>query len=197
MTTMIKLQFGYGARGRLACFVTALVVCLILVACGITAPVHSEGFAELEPLGVFDVDRTINLSIGPTVLRFAANHIDDDPETAELLRSLDGVRIRIYEIDGDAARVASRLQRMSEHLRADGWEPVLLVREQDQEVHMLLKTRHGRIRGLTLLTSDGAKEAVVINLIGDIQPARFGDVMLALEIDAPGAQGAQAADTIK
>jgi hypothetical protein len=164
----------------------AMCLCVMLGACGITAPRRAAGFADLESLGVRDTDRTMTISIGPALLHFAANHVDDDPETAQLLRSLDGVRIRIYRIDGDAARVAGRISRMSLRLQADGWQPVLLLREQQEEVHMLLKERNGSICGMTVLAADGEAEAVVINLMGDIQPARFGDVMLALDIDAPG-----------
>jgi hypothetical protein len=71
-------------------------------------------------------------------------------------------------------------------LQADGWEQVMLVREQGDETQMLLKMRNGIIRGLTLLTTDGESEAMVINLMGDIQPERFGDVVVALDIDSPG-----------
>jgi hypothetical protein len=168
----------------------------MLAACGITAPRHSAGFAELESPGLVDTDLTMTLSIGPTLLNFAAKHIDDDPEMERLLRSLDGVRIRIYQIDGDPARVATRLRRMSTHLQADGWEPVLLVRDPQEEVQMLLKTRDGSIRGLTVLSADDEAEVVVINLMGEIQPQRFADVMLALEVDAPAVQNIEVADAL-
>ncbi|MEM1413114.1 MAG: hypothetical protein AAGH19_12230, partial [Pseudomonadota bacterium] len=82
---------------------------LALVGCGITAPRSNAGYADLDSLGMFDTDLTMSLSLGPTVLRFAARYTDDDPETQALLRSLDGVRVRIYEIDGDADRVAGRV----------------------------------------------------------------------------------------
>jgi hypothetical protein len=166
----------------------------MLGACGITAPSHNPGYADLEPLGLRDTDRVMSLSIGPALLRFAAKHIDDEPEIRQLLRDLDGVRIRIYEIDGDPARVAGRVRGMSESLREDGWEPVLLVRENDEESHMLLRMQGERISGLTVLVSD-ASEAVVVNLMGEIDPRRFGDVMLALQVDAPGVGDIRPADS--
>ena len=143
---------------------------------------------------IFRADLTMTLSIGPTLLHFAARHIDDDPEMERLLRSIDGVRILIYQIDGDAARVAKRLRRMSVHLQADGRERVLLVREPQEEVHMLLKMRDGSIRGLTVLSADDEAEVVVINLMGEIPPQRFADVMLALQVDAAAVPNIQVAD---
>ena len=83
---------------RLLCLAGLAV---LLSACGLTAPRSSEGYANLESLGVRDTDSVMTLSLGPSVLRFAASHIDDEPEVRDLLKSLDGVRIRIYEIDGE------------------------------------------------------------------------------------------------
>ncbi len=173
----------------------ALMACvtLFISACGITAPRSNDGYADLESLGMCDTDRVISLSIGPKLLHFAARFLDDDPETRDLLHSLDGVRIRIYEIDGDASRVAQRISSMSEHLREDGWEPVLLVREQDEEIHMLLRMDNEHISGMIVLVSDGESEAVIVNLMGEIRPQQFGDVMVALDVNAPGLANVQVA----
>jgi hypothetical protein len=165
----------------------AAVLAGALAGCGATAPRGSDGYADLDSLGLADTDRVLTLSIGPALLRFAAAHVDDEPETRELLRSLDGVRIRIYEIDGDAARVARRMDGMSRKLQANGWERVLVARSEGEEAHMLMKVVDRRIRGMTVLVSDGESEAVVVNLMGDIQPRQFSKVMTALDVDAGGA----------
>ncbi|MFC1695032.1 DUF4252 domain-containing protein [Pseudomonadota bacterium] len=175
-----------GLRRNAPRLLGAVCLLVLLTACGLTAPRASEGYADLKSLGMRDTDQVMSLSIGPSVLRFAASHVDDDPEVRELLRSLDGIRIRIYEIDGDAGRVALRVNAMSSHLQEDGWEPVMLVRQENEATHMLLRVVDDRICGLTVLVSDGDSEAVVINLMGKIKPEQFGDVMLALEVDAPG-----------
>ena len=162
------------------------ILAMLMVACGITAPRGNQGYADLDSLGVFDTDRTMALSIGPTLIRIAARAVDDDePELAAMLRDLDGVRIRIYEIDGNPQRVANRIMNMSMHLREDGWQNVLLIQEEGEQTHMLMRSRGERIDGLTLITSDGDQEAVVINLMGHLDPHSFGEVMAALDIDSP------------
>ncbi len=171
----------------------ALALFLALGACSLTAPRSSAGYADLESLGVRDVDRVMTLSIGPALLRFAAAHIDDDPELKALLKGLEGVRIRIYEIDGDAGRVATRINAMSRHLQNDGWEPVLSMREGSEATYMLLRVVDRQVRGMTVLVSDGESEAVVINLMGDIRPEQFGEVMVALDADSPGTEAVQQA----
>ena len=180
-------------RWRAGRLLVAAGLVVILTACGLTAPRNSAGYADLESLGVRDTDLVMKLSIGPALLRFAASHVDDDPEVKELLESLDGIRIRIYEIDGDAGRVASRINSMSRHLQEDGWEPVMLVRTEDEATHMLIRVVDQRISGLTVLVSDGDSEAVVVNLMGTIQPEQFGDVMVALDTDTPGLGDVQVA----
>ena len=140
-----------------------VIASLLLLGCGLTAPKNDVGFADLGSPGIFDVDHTMTLSFGPTVLKFAALHVDDEPELQAMLRGLEGVRIKLYEIDGDAGRVARRLEKMSLKLRDQNWEPIALIREDDEQVHMLIKMKGNHIRGLTLLTSD-SEEVVIINI---------------------------------
>ncbi len=166
---------------------------LSLVGCGITASHSNEGFAELDSPGIFDTDNSVSLSIGPTLLHFAAAHIDDDPETQALLRNLDGVRIRVYEIEHNPEQVAARLSRMQYNLQQSGWEPVMLVRDEGQETHLLVKIRDERILGLTLLTMDEDSEVVVINLMGEIRPQSFSNVMVALDVENQNARNVQVA----
>ena len=168
-----------------------MIAALALAACGLTAPRSHDGWADLDSPGVFDTDRSVSLSIGPMMLGIAAAAVaDDEPETAALLRGLDGVRIRVYEIDGDPQRVAGRLDRMSRRLQADLWQSVLLTREADEQTHLLMLSERGRMRGLTLLTTDGVSEVVVINILGELQPRHFNRVAGALELDAPRVQPA-------
>ena len=171
----------------------ALVLILTLVAfllssCGITAPRSNDGYANLDSPGMSETDRTMSLSLGPTTLRFAARFLDDDPETQALLRSLEGVRVRIYEVTGDNEKIARNFERMGDKLDNDGWNPIMLVREQGELVQMYAKSSDTGIQGLTIVSADG-DEVVVVNVMGKINPANFGDVMVALDVDhAPEVQ---------
>ena len=165
----------------------AVSASVVLLGCGLTASKSNDGYADFDSLGVFDVDHMMTLSFGPTILHFVASHIDDDPEIKALLQGLKGVRIKIYEIDGDATRVAARLNKMSLKLREQNWEPIVLVREEGEHVHMLVKMAGNQISGLTILTSD-AEEVVIVNIMGDLQPEMFTATMAALDIDTPEIQ---------
>ena len=171
----------------------ALVLVLVLSAfmlssCGITAPRSNDGFANLDSPGMSDTDRTMTISLGPTTLWFAARFLDDDPETQALLRSLDGVRIRIYEVHGDNDRIVHNVEHMGHKLSKDGWNPVMLIREEDELVQMYVKPSGNVIKGLTIVSADD-EEVVVINIMGDIDPMYYSEVMVALNVDdAPEVQ---------
>jgi len=161
---------------------------LILASCGITAPRSNDGFANLDSPGIGETNRTMSISLGPTVLRFAARFLDDEPETQALLRSLDGVRVRIYEVDGDSEVIAQNFDYMGTKLGNDGWAPVMLVREEGELVQMYAKASSDGIQGLTIVSADD-EEVVVVNVMGDIEPALYSDVMVALNVDdAPEVQ---------
>ena len=165
-----------------------IVIAFLLSSCGITAPRSNEGYANLDSPGISDTDRTLSLSLGPATLRFAARFLDDEPETQALLRSLDGVRIRIYEVTGDSGRISQNVERMGNKLDADGWQPVMLVREEGELVQMFAKPFGNHMKGLTIVSADD-EEVVVVNIMGDIAPEHFNDVMVALNVDdAPDVQ---------
>lgn len=161
-----------------------LSLALVLCGCGITAPRHSPGYADLDGLSWRDVDATMSLSFGPSVLRFASAMIDDDPMARELLRNLDGIRIRVYEVDGDPLDIAEDLDRMSQQLRDQGWEAVILIRDQVETTHVLLKVEQQRVAGLTVLTSDSL-EVVLVNVMGELRPDLFEDAMVAIDAPVP------------
>jgi len=165
-----------------------ILVAFALSSCGFTAPRANEGYANLDSPGYADTDRSMSLSLGKTALRFAAGFLDDDPETQALLRNLDGVRIRTYVVNGDTGNIARKFERMGHRLDKDGWVPVMLIREDDELVQMFAKHSSSGMRGLTIVSADD-DEVVVVNIMGNIQPDQFGDVMVALDVeDAPAVQ---------
>lgn len=169
--------------------VLALVfLALILSSCGITAPRSNDGYANLDSPGMQDTDRTFSISLGRMPIRLAARFLDDEPETQALLRSLDGVRIRIYEVHGDSERIARNFEHMADKLTNDGWEAIMLVREEGELVFMFAKSSGSAIHGLTIVSADD-EEVVIVNIMGDINPMYYSDVMIALDIeDAPEVQ---------
>ena len=166
------------------CKAGLVVLVVVLTGCGITAPQRNAGYADLDGLSMWDVDATMTLSIGPTLLSIASSSIEDNPQAKALVSQLDGVRVKLYEIEQDPLAVAESLGQMNARLTAQGWQQVVLVREEGETTYVLAKIIDGRIAGLTVLNAD-TTEVVLVNVMGELQPEMLGDTMAALDVPAP------------
>lgn len=160
----------------------ALVIALTLPGCGLMAPAASPGYAEFVAPGWQEADTILTLSLGPTLLRIAAQNVEDDPEVRTMLGNLEGVRIRIYALDDDTVAVTEKINEMGAALRDKHWEPVIQVRDEGETVHMLAKTVDGDIVGLVLMAIDD-RELVMVNVMGSLQPDMLDTAMAALTVE--------------
>ena len=159
---------------------------LVLGACGLTANSlrNDPGYADLDYPGWREADKEFSLSLGPLPLRIAAWVIPDDeePELTTMLRELKGVRIRIYEVEGDEQRVFDRIIASGKQLENKGWDRLVTVNDDDGNVLVMVKADATKISGMAVLSAD-ANEAVFVNVIGNIRPEFFNDVLDSVEVD--------------
>jgi len=162
------------------------LLALALGACGITAGSlrGDPGYADLDYPGWREADKEFGLSIGPLPLRFAAWVIPDDeePELTAMLRELKGIRIRIYEVEGDAHRVFDRIRESAIRLEKKGWDRLVTVNDDDETVLVMVKADSTKISGLAVLTANES-EAIFINMIGNIKPEFFNDILDSVDVD--------------
>ncbi len=167
--------------------VLLLILAAALAGCGISGNLRGEpGYARLDsPMA--DMDRVMAISLGPLPLRLARTLTrNSDPDAAAVLEGLKAVRVYIYETGEGFDRVG--LNRVARQLVNQGWEPVVAVREDGDQAHVLVRTRGAdRIEGMVVIAADG-DELVMVNLIGLINPAMFNHYMDELEIPAPAVE---------
>ena len=72
---------------------------------------------------------------------------------------------------------------MIDNLKSQGWETVVRVREDGEDVNIQLKTRDNAIAGLVVLVTESGGESVFINIVGNISPKEIGRLGRALNID--------------
>jgi hypothetical protein len=163
----------------------ALGLVVILTGCGMTAPSGNPGFADVDPPSGRGLSTDIALSLGPRLLRLAAAQIDDEPETQELLRSLDGVRVTVWQLSPEADRLILEEQMVaaSSTLTADAWEQVVRVRDGTEVVYVLIKPGDESIAGLAVFVLDDA-EFVFVNVMGQLNPELI--TRMAREQSVPG-----------
>jgi Domain of unknown function (DUF4252) len=149
------------------------------------------GFFDFGKIPGLDAEPTVQIDLNPAMLGFvAAAAQPTDPETAKVLAGIEGVRVFVYENVGDDMQAVQRfIDNTSERLESEDWHRVVFIQEGDEKVriYMKLATAQGstqsNVSGLTVMVAEGAGEAVFINIAGQIDPAQFGRLAAAFDID--------------
>lgn len=94
---------------------------------------------------------------------------------ADLLRGLKHIRVNVIGLDeGNRADLEGRVKEIRAQLDGQGWERVVTVQSAREDVGIYLKTRSDEaVEGLVVTAIDGGKEAVLVNVVGDIRPEKL------------------------
>ena len=147
------------------------------------------GYVDFGVLDSVYGEPRVRISIGGTLLKFMAAVSKEDPEAAMLMRNLQGVRINVYSTSGQMDAALEQIDRVKELLSKAAWEPIVQVKESDEEVQIFILADETGMQGLTVMSVD-ADEAVFINILGEIDPGKLGVVLKQLntgvDIDQEG-----------
>ncbi|HEY0512976.1 MAG TPA: DUF4252 domain-containing protein [Thermoanaerobaculia bacterium] len=173
--------------------VTAVLGALLLflaVAAGRAQKLESlPGYVPIEELNLFPPDKLsveVNLD-GPLLHMVAAATKGDDPEFSAVMAGLKSIKVQVYPLKGvDAGAVKGKIGRAVHWLEGHGWQSSIRVKEKGDETYIYLKQTGDRIEGLTLLSLNPGDEAVIINIVGRIDPAEIG--RLGKNLDLPQLQ---------
>ncbi|HEV8582682.1 MAG TPA: DUF4252 domain-containing protein [Thermoanaerobaculia bacterium] len=135
------------------------------------------GYVPIEKLELFPRDKlSVEINIeGALLSLIAAASKVEDPEFASLIGGLKSIKVQAVPLkDVDAATVRGKIGQAVRWLEDRGWKSTLRAREEGEETYIYLKETDGKISGLTLLALDPTDEAVVINIVGHIDPAQIG-----------------------
>ena len=136
-------------------------------------------FGQLED--VYGEPRVM-ININGFLLKFMAAAAKDDPEAAALMSNLDGVRVNVYDTAGTMTPALEQIASVRKVLQKDNWQPVVQVKEADEEVQIFMKADAAGMQGLTVMTVN-EEEAVFINILGEIDPEQLDAVMDNLNIN--------------
>ena len=108
-----------------------------------------------------------------------------EPEVAKLLRGIHAVRVNVVGLN-DENRVAmrERVESVRTQLKGTDWERIVTAKEKDQDVGVFLKLRgEEAVEGVVVTVINGDKEAVFINIVGDIKPEQIAKLGEKLNIE--------------
>lgn len=142
------------------------------------------GYFPIEDLGIFP-EESINLEInltGPMIKFIALATLEEEPELSRLVEELESIRVRGADLEKQGAEVVrSGIRDAARQLTESGWTSMVRIRDDDEEVYIYFKEQAGEMVGLTVLSLEG-DEAMLINLVGKIDPAGLGSLASGLDL---------------
>lgn len=98
------------------------------------------------------------------------------PDFTEALSGLHSVRVNVVGLDEqNREEVTARMKSVRNELDASGWQAIVKVQEKKEDVGIYLKTRGKEaIEGVVITVLEGRKQAVFINVAGDIRMDKLG-----------------------
>lgn len=146
-----------------------------------------EGFIDFGDLSATYGEPKISINIGGMLLQFVGMMSEEgNPETSEIMSQLKGVRVFGYPIAEDPGVAREKFSEVKNTLKSKGWEPVVQVNEEDEQVLIYMKMNGASMEGMTVMTVD-EEEVMFINIIGKLDPKQLGKVMQGLDVDIDSA----------
>jgi Na+-translocating ferredoxin:NAD+ oxidoreductase RnfG subunit len=149
-----------------------------------TLPPGQVDFGKFSPPGAGGEFVEVNLS--SSLISLAARFLEkDEPEVARLLNSVQLVHVNVIGLnDENRTDIEKRAQKMRKELDSKGWERVVSAQKDDQDVGIYLKTKgKDTVQGVVVLVTEANREAVFVNIVGDIKPEQLALLGDRLHID--------------
>lgn len=139
------------------------------------------GYVDFSALSQSYGEPRVMVNLGGSLLKLVGAMKHDDPMAEETLRSLDAVRIHVYDTAGDTRSAEARMDTVSDTLKGQNWEQIVRVREPDDRVNIYVKHSEDRIHGLMIMAVN-LEEAVFVNVLGDIDPTQLNEVVAGIDM---------------
>lgn len=141
------------------------------------------GYVDFGDLSATYGEPKITINLGGTMLNFVGMmSSSESPETSEMISKLKGIRVQIYTLDENTDAARDQFGETKSSLKSSGWEPIVQVNEDDEQVLVYMKMIEGHMEGMTVMVVD-EEEAVFVNIIGQLNPAELGKVMDSFDVD--------------
>jgi hypothetical protein len=144
------------------------------------------GYVDFGELSAVFGEPTVQISVGESLLGLVSSlSASEDPEAAELFNRLNGVRVNVFETDSMADGAVDLIKDVSSTLSEHGWEAVVTVNSNDEQVRVFMMINDNQVEGITVMAVEET-EAVFVNVIGSISPEELGKVMENFDIELDG-----------
>lgn len=144
------------------------------------------GYVDFGQLGSIFGEPTVEIAVGKSLLNLvSAFTANEDPEVASMFSRLDGVRVRVFETEALADGALDLVKDVASQLSGSGWESVVTVNSDDEQVRIFMKMNQDVVEGITVMAVE-PHEAAFINVIGILDPAELARVMDHFDVEVGG-----------
>jgi hypothetical protein len=140
---------------------------------------------------------SVTITLDPSLLAMAGRFLDgNDPQdaaTKEVLKGLQGIYVRSYTFDQDAAYRQSDIDAVRNQLSAPGWNRLLETRSRKShaDVDIFIMLDKNQAIGLALIASE-PRQFTIVNIVGAIDldklhrlEGQFGVPKLDVDLKTP------------
>ncbi|MBL9207738.1 MAG: DUF4252 domain-containing protein [Opitutaceae bacterium] len=174
-------------RALRASFIAA-TFSVALTASALAGQTQEPGYVDFGPMKPAAKGEFVEVNIPTGLLRFASRLAkSQDPAAAELIANLRRVRVNVVTLDDEnRAETVARMETVRRKLESEGWMQVVSVREKDggDNVNIHVKQQSDdSIDGLVVTVLQGKGEAVFVNIVGNINADRIGELAQRFDIE--------------
>lgn len=141
------------------------------------------GYVDFGELTSMFGEPTVQIAVGGSLLGLvSALSARENPQAAELFKRLHGVRVSVFENPSMTEGAVEFVKAISSKLSQQGWESVVTINSDDEQVRIFMKFNGDKVEGITVMALE-EDEAVFVNVIGDLKPDELDKVMENFDIE--------------
>jgi hypothetical protein len=171
------------------CLMSGLLgIALLPLAANVNARAESPPPGQVD-FGTFTAaqgEQFVEVNVTTSLISMATKFLEkDQPDVAQVLKGLQSVRVNVIGMsEANRAELETRVMDIRKQLESKGWERIVKVQEKGQDVGVYLKTQNkDTVQGVVVVVLDGNKEAVFVNVVGDIKPEQLSMLGEKFHID--------------
>lgn len=168
-------------------YVAIFFLGIFLSSQALASPKGSIDFGDLSKFyGEPKVEINLSASMLGLVAAFAAT---EEPELVELLKAIESITVRVYSLNGEYEKATEMVDRVTKTIRKNKWEPIVSVNDDGEKIRIFAKMTNGVMDGLVVMVVDTQGddgEAIFINIVGEIDPAKISTITKTLNINIGG-----------
>jgi len=128
----------------------------------------------------------VEVNVTSSIISLAAHFLEkNEPEIAKVLNGLQLVHVNVIGVnDENKEELENKTLKIRKQLEGHGWERVVMAQQQEQNVAVYLKTENkDTVQGVVVTVMDGSKQAVFVNVVGNIKPEQLSLIGERLDIE--------------